>query len=160
MTISGALYSARSEEWSTPKDFFLKLNHEFRFTLDPCASRWNAKCRRFFTKKQNGLLRNWSGERVFLNPPYGRFIADWKRKARKEALNGALVVCLVHARTDTRWWHENVQGITDEVRFVKGRLRFETSTGRLSSAPFPSAVVIYRPGCPASTNESLESSSR
>jgi phage N-6-adenine-methyltransferase len=145
MTISSSLYSSRSEEWSTPQDFFAKLNHEFRFTLDPCASPQNAKCRRFFTKKQNGLVRDWSGERVFLNPPYGYLIGYWLRKAREESVKGALVVCLVHARTDTRWWHENVQNIADEVRFVKGRLKFESPTGKRSSAPFPSAVVIYRP---------------
>lgn len=145
MAISRTLYSSRSEEWGTPKDLFLKLNHEFRFTLDPCADRTNAKCPKFFTKRQNGLIHDWSRDRVFMNPPYGRSINDWMRKARQESQKGALVVCLVHARTDTRWWHENVQDVADEVRFVKGRLRFESPNGTRSTAPFPSAIVIYRP---------------
>lgn len=145
MTISKALYSARSEEWETPPSLFKTLDREFHFTLDPCASANNAKCRRFFTPQLNGMRQSWAGERVFLNPPYGRQIGDWMQKARKESARGALVVCLVHARTDTRWWHENVEGKANEVRFLKGRVRFVHPCGSASCAPFPSAVVIYRP---------------
>jgi len=145
MAISQTLYSSRSEEWSTPQALFEELDQEFRFTLDPCAIRQNAKCKRFFTKEQNGLLQSWAQQRVFMNPPYGKEIGHWMRKARSEAQRGALIVCLVHARTDTRWWHDNVQGIADEVRFLHGRVRFERMGMPACSAPFPSALVIYRP---------------
>lgn len=142
--ISPALYSCRSEEWSTPGDLYEVLNQEFRFSLDPCASLVNAKCVKFFTKEEDGLKQDWSGERVFMNPPYGKHIGLWMQKARAEARRGALVVCLVHARTDTRWWHENTV-YADEVRFLKGRVRFLTKDGVASSSPFPSALVIFRP---------------
>jgi site-specific DNA-methyltransferase (adenine-specific) len=144
MAISSALYSSRSEEWETPEQLFSQLDREFRFTLDPCATAKNAKCARFFSKEEDGLLQDWASERVFMNPPYGRRIGEWMQKAIQEADKGALVVCLVHARTDTKWWHAHVQGFADEVRFVKGRIRFQNTTGKTSCAPFPSAVVIYR----------------
>lgn len=144
MTISKALLSSNHENWATPRDFFYRLNHEFNFTLDACASADNHKCDRYFTKEQDALSQDWGTERVFMNPPYGKNIGLWMRKAVEAARGGALVVCLVHARTDTKWWHENVQGLASEVRFVRGRLKFG---GSKHNAPFPSAVVIYRPKC-------------
>jgi site-specific DNA-methyltransferase (adenine-specific) len=143
--VSRVLFSSRSEEWGTPWSLFAELDREFGFTLDPCATKYNAKCRRYYDVKVDGLKQDWAGERVFMNPPYGRQIGDWMRKARLEAAKGALVVCLVHARTDTRWWHENVEGIADEVRFIRGRLKYDCQWGTAFSAPFPSAIVIYRP---------------
>jgi site-specific DNA-methyltransferase (adenine-specific) len=142
MTISKALYSSRSEEWPTPQSFFDALNREFRFTLDPCATMASAKCRRFFTKRQNGLIQDWGRQRVFCNPPYGREISAWARKCFEASRRGALVALLAHARTDTRWFHDWVYGKADEIRFVRGRLRF--GDGR-QSAPFPSLVAIFRP---------------
>lgn len=144
MAISKTLYSSRTEEWGTPRELFWILDREFHFSLDPCAAKGNAKCRKFFTKADDGLKQNWSGERVFMNPPYGKTIGCWMRKARLEAENGALVVCLIHARTDTRWWHEHVNKIADEIRFIKGRLKFERP-GANTPSPFPSAIAIYRP---------------
>ena len=142
MTISSALYSSRSEEWPTPQSFFDQLNEEFRFTLDPCATRSNAKCGRYFTKRQNGLEQNWGRHRVFCNPPYGREMRAWARKCFEASRRGALVVLLAHARTDTRWFHDWVYGKAAEIRFVRGRLRFGDGT---QSAPFPSLVAVYRP---------------
>jgi site-specific DNA-methyltransferase (adenine-specific) len=121
------------------------LEREFSFSLDPCATVFNAKCSTFFTKKQNGLTQDWSQHCVFMNPPYGKEISRWMSKARAEAERGAVVACLVHARTDTRWWHEHVEGVADEVRFLKGRVKFRKPGKLLSSAPFPSAIVVYRP---------------
>jgi phage N-6-adenine-methyltransferase len=104
--MTDGLMSSRTEEWPTPKDFFLKLNEEFHFTLDPCATVKNAKCDRFFTKADNGLIQDWGSDRVFMNPPYGSVIGDWMAKAYHSSLAGATVVCLVPARTDTAWWHD------------------------------------------------------
>jgi site-specific DNA-methyltransferase (adenine-specific) len=143
--VSLALFSSRSEEWGTPWALFEKLHREFNFTLDPCATRDNAKCEKYYNVNADGLKQDWSRDRVFMNPPYGRQIGDWMRKARQEAGKGALVVCLVHARTDTRWWHENVEGMADEVRFIRGRVKFERGAEPAFCAPFPSAIVIYRP---------------
>jgi|SRR5690625_3609321 len=132
-------YSSKTDDWATPQCFYDRLNAEFSFTLDPCADKHNAKCSRYFTKEDDGLAREWAGERVFMNPPYGRVIGEWIRKAYEESLKGVLVVALIPARTDTRYWHDYVMR-AKEIRLVKGRLRF--GDGR-NSAPFPSAVVIW-----------------
>lgn len=100
-------FSSATDLWSTPQDFFDLLNDEFHFTLDPCSNKENAKCEKFFTKEDDGLAQDWSGERVFMNPPYGREISKWVEKA---ANSDALVVCLLPARTDTKWWHDHVVG--------------------------------------------------
>ncbi|KKL85470.1 hypothetical protein LCGC14_1954440 [marine sediment metagenome] len=134
--------SSRSEEWATGPADFAKINAEFGpFDLDPCATPESAKCERFFTREDDGLTQEWTG-RVFMNPPYGRPLAAWMRKAWEAAQNGAeLVVCLIPARTDTRWWHE--YAIRGEVHFLKGRLRFGQGH---NPAPFPSAIVVFRNG--------------
>ena len=137
--ISETLYSSRSEEWATPQDFFDKLNNEFHFTLDVCATKENTKCKKFITKEQNSFLYDWDGV-CWCNPPYGKEISDWMEKSYKESLKGITVVCLVPARTDTRWFHNWVYG-KGEIRFVKGRLKFG---GSKNSAPFPSMIVVYR----------------
>ena len=141
MTDFTTMWSSATDLWSTPQDFYDKLNEEFRFTLDPCSTAENRKCTLYFTKEQDGLAQDWGKNTVFMNPPYGRTVGDWMRKAYESAQAGATVVCLVHARTDTRWFHDWVYGKA-ELRFVKGRLKFG---GQKNSAPFPSLVAIYRP---------------
>lgn len=136
-----AHYSSKTNEWGTPQDLFDKLNAEFTFTLDPCASKDNHKCDRYFTKDQDGLIRKWQGETVFMNPPYGRQIGLWMSKAYDEALiAGVTVVCLIPARTDTKYWHNYVMK-AHEIRFIKGRLCFNDGEGR---APFPSAIIVFK----------------
>jgi len=120
-------------------DFFNKLNTEFNFTLDPCATAENAKCSKFYTLEDDGLAQDWLNEIVFMNPPYGRQIKHWIKKAFDESLKGAIVVCLVPARTDTQYWHDYCMK-ADEVRFIKGRLKFSDK----DAAPFPSAVVVFK----------------
>lgn len=130
-------FMSKTDQWATPQWFFNELNAEFGFTLDPCADDSNHKCDKYFTKEQNGLAQNWVGETVFCNPPYGREIGKWVRKA---ATSGTNVVMLLPARTDTKWFHEYIYG-KSEIRFLKGRLKFGDSK---NSAPFPSMVVIFR----------------
>lgn len=136
-------FSSKSDEWATPQDFFDALNCSFNFQLDVCATQENAKCQRFFTRADDGLKQEWSGV-CWMNPPYGRGIGDWMRKAYESAQSGATVVCLVPARTDTRWWHEYAK--KGEVYFVPGRLKFG---GHRHNAPFPCAVVTFRPNVAA-----------
>lgn len=124
-------------EWSTPQYVFDALDREFGFTLDVCATQENAKCRRFFDKKADGLSKDWTGI-CWMNPPYGRSIRRWVRKARESAEAGAIVVGLVPARTDTAWWQDCMRA--SEIRFVRGRLRFGDAE---AGAPFPSAIVIW-----------------
>lgn len=130
-------FSSRTEEWETPLGFFEELDRTFHFDLDACASPTNAKCPRYFTKQDDALTQTWRGT-VWMNPPYGRQIESFMRKAFMESCKGATVVCLVPCRTDTRWWHRYAKrGV---VLQLKGRLRFGDAQ---ASAPFPSAVVIF-----------------
>jgi site-specific DNA-methyltransferase (adenine-specific) len=127
--------------WATPQDFFDRLNEEFHFTLDPCATERTAKCKRYYTPEVDGLKQDWGGETVFCNPPYGREIGLWVKKCYDESRKpGTVVVMLIPARTDTAWFHDWVYHKA-EVRFVRGRLKFGGST---NSAPFPSMVVVFR----------------
>ena len=138
---SKALFSSRTDEWSTPQNVFEELNKEFHFNLDPCATKDNAKCRKFFTKAQDGLKQNWQGYNVFCNPPYGRKIKEWVRKAYEESLKPkTTVVMLIPARTDTSYFHDYIYGKA-EIRFIRGRLKFGNAK---NSAPFPSMIVIYK----------------
>ena len=134
-------YSSKSNEWSTPQYLFDKLDREFSFTLDPCATDGNAKCDKYFTVDDDGLIQDWSNDIVFMNPPYGREIKHWVQKAYEESLKGATVVCLIPARTDTIYWHDYIFGKASDIRFLRGRLKFGDSK---NSAPFPSAVIIYK----------------
>jgi DNA (cytosine-5)-methyltransferase 1 len=132
-------FSSATDLHATPQAFFDKLNAEFGFNLDVCANDENAKCETYFTKKVDGLSQDWSGKTIWMNPPYGREISRWMQKAHEASQEDTTVVCLVPARTDTKWWHE--YAIQHEVRFVKGRLKFGDAK---NSAPFPSAVVVMR----------------
>lgn len=134
-------FTSESDNWATPDDFYQKCNARFGpFTLDVCASSDNAKCSSFFTVSDDGLSKDWGAQVCWMNPPYGRTIREWMRKAYESSLNGATVVCLVPARTDTQWWH--AYALKGDVEFIKGRLKFG---GHKHSAPFPSALVIFKP---------------
>lgn len=135
-----ALLSSNTNEWSTPRAFFAALDAEFHFNLDPCSTRENRKCAKFFTIEDDGLQQDWGGYRVFCNPPYGREIADWVRKCSEEAKKpGTLVVMLIPARTDTAYFHDYIYNHAREIRFVRGRLHFNEA----GPAPFPSMVVVF-----------------
>ena len=131
-------FSSKTDMWATPQDTFDALAAEFGpFDLDVCATPENAKCPRYYTREDDGLAQPWTG-RCWMNPPYGRTIGQWMKKAYEESQRGALVVCLVPARTDTAWWHD--YAMKGQIRFLRGRLKFG---GAANSAPFPSAVVVF-----------------
>jgi len=133
-------FSSQDQTWSTPQDFYNELNKEFNFTLDPCCSKETAKCEKFYTEETDGLAQSWDGETVFMNPPYGRVIGHWIKKA-SEIKNGT-VVCLIPSRTDTRYFHDYLyQKENVELRFLKGRLKFGNAK---NSAPFPSLLAIIK----------------
>jgi len=139
--VQDTMFSSKSGEWSTPQDFYNKLHWRFGpFDLDPCASPYNTKCDNFYTEPEDGLSKSWQGHTVFVNPPYGRGIETWIKKAYEESQDPSTkVVMLIPARTDTRYWHDYVMK-AELVYFVKGRLKFGNSQ---NSAPFPSAVVVF-----------------
>lgn len=145
--INKAVLSTGKDDWETLQEFFEKLDDEFHFTLDPCASEQNHKCKQYYTIADNGLLQDWAGEVVFCNPPYSPKTKtnpgqeDWVKKCYEEAQKpNTTVVALIPARTDTKAFHQYIYHKAKEIRFLKGRLKF---VGATSSAPFPSMVVIF-----------------
>lgn len=133
-------FSSKTDLWSTPQSYFNVVAKEFAFTTDVCALPDNAKCDHYFSPEQDGLKQVWTGV-CWMNPPYGRKIGEWIKKAYDSAIkDGATVVCLVPARTDTRWWHD--YAMRGDIRFIKGRLKFGDAS---VNAPFPSALVVFRP---------------
>lgn len=133
------MFSSKTDMWATPQDFWDALDREFHFSCDVCATDENAKCATFYPPEQDGLKQEWRGV-CWCNPPYGRTIGSWVRKAYESSLHGATVVMLLPARTDTKWFHDFIYGKA-EIRFIRGRLKFG---GSKNSAPFPSMVVIFR----------------
>lgn len=133
------LLSSTTYEWATPKWFFDIITKEYGpLTLDVCATSSNAKCQEYYTIQDNGLVKTWAPKRCWMNPPYGRAIKLWMKKAWYESTIGAFVVCLVPARTDTSWWHE--YAMRGKITFLRGRLIFD---GAQCGAPFPSAIVVF-----------------
>lgn len=132
-------FSSATDMWATPQDVFDRYAAIYNFTTDVCAVAENAKCTHYFTPEIDGLSQEWKGV-LWMNPPYGRGIGAWMKKAHDAARdNGATVVCLVPARTDTAWWHD--YAAHGDVEFLRGRLKFG---GHKNSAPFPSAIVVFK----------------
>lgn len=140
MGLQEAMVSSKSNEWETPQKLFDELNREFLFTLDPCATKDNAKCSCFYTIYDNGLKHSWANEVVFMNPPYGGNTGKWIEKAWYESQNGATVVCLIVSSTDRSYWHDYIFPYASEIRWVRGRITFGDAK---STAPFASAIVIF-----------------
>ena len=139
------LFRHKSDEWETPPALFAELDREFGFTTDVCALPHNARCAHFYSPGQDGLKQHWGGV-CWMNPPYGLALRQWVKKAWDSAeQNGATVVCLLPVRADTTWWHDIVLPHAAEVRYIRGRLQFG---GVGNSAPFASAVVVFRPATP------------
>lgn len=139
-----ALLSSKNMNWCTPQEFFDRLNLEFNFVLDAAATDESAKCQRYYTPETDGLAQSWKCDgAVFCNPPYGRQLGKWVRKAWYEAQTGQTIVLLIPARTDTAYFHDFIYGKA-EIRFLRGRLCFTDEAGNAANyAPFPSMVVVY-----------------
>lgn len=131
-------FSSKTDLWYTPQDFFKKYDDVYKFEIDVCATDDNTKCAKYYTEEMDGLSQEWRGV-CWMNPPYGRTIGKWMKKAYESSLEGATVVCLVPARTDTNWWHD--YAMKGDIEFIRGRLKFG---GSKNSAPFPSAVVVFK----------------
>lgn len=150
------LFASKHQDYETPASLFAALNAEFGFTVDVAAAAHNAKCSAFFSRDDNALMQTWTGV-CFLNPPFGddhgpasqtergRIFGSWLRKAAESAQDGATVVALIPARTDTHWFHDWVLPYA-ELRFVRGRQCFpRPGTAKAKSATFPSLIAVYRP---------------
>jgi phage N-6-adenine-methyltransferase len=132
------VFSHKTDEWETSQDFFDRLNLEYNFTLDPAATSSNAKCSKFYTKEDDGLVQSWTGESLFVNPPYSQ-IYSWMKRAAEERWRAESIVLLLPVRTDTKWFHE-FAFMASKIVFIKGRLKFG---GSQNSAPFPSMLLIF-----------------
>lgn len=166
MTLTDITLSSASSEWATPEWLFESLNRKYRFSYDPAASEWNRKTPFYSTTdgtfhfsystygapmtirhdEADGLRHSWQGECVFLNPPFGHEIGKWVKKAAEESTaedSSCLVVALLPARVDTRWWHDWVAPYAD-VEFLKGRLHFVMEDGKTGPATFPSCIARFR----------------
>jgi site-specific DNA-methyltransferase (adenine-specific) len=141
--VNRALFSSAAPDWETPPDLFAVVQKEWRCTLDVCATRENAKCARYFTPEEDGLRQPWSGV-CWMNPPYGREIGKWVRKAYEYGAGGGVVIGLLPARTDTAWFHAWIYGKA-RITFLKGRVRF-LRNGERGPAPFPSMLVVWGKG--------------
>jgi hypothetical protein len=135
--VNRGLFSSLRTDWKTLKALYQVLDAEFHFDYDPCPSK----------PKVNGLESNW-GNINFVNPPYGREITKWIQKGFQENLKGKTVVFLLPSRTATYWWQEFIMKAT-EIRFIKGRLKFDDQK---NSAPFPSAIAIFKTKKPGKQN--------
>ena len=133
------MFSKQTGEWTTPQNLFDALNLLHHFDLDVAATHENAKCEKYFTIEEDGLKQDWEGHTVFCNPPYGREISKWVKKAYEESQKpGTKVVMLLPSRTDTAWFQDYC--LKGHVQFLRGRLYFGTGEGR---APFPSIIVTF-----------------
>jgi phage N-6-adenine-methyltransferase len=132
-----AAFSSATGKWDTPQTVVDDLATIFDWDLDVCASRDNV-CESYFNESENALLHQWGDWQLrWMNPPYGREIGRWMEAARET--DKGVTVCLVPARTDTRWWQNNIR-FASQIVFIKGRLKFGNAT---NSAPFPSAFVVF-----------------
>ncbi len=138
MKSMSAMMSSASDMWETPQELYDEIDEQYHFDIDVCAVPLNAKCEHYYTPEQDGLSQQWEGC-CWMNPPYGRQIGKWMRKAYESAQQGATVVCLVPARTDTAWWHD--YAMKGDITFLRGRLKFGKSK---VGAPFPSAIVVFK----------------
>lgn len=123
-----SMFSSQSCEWNTPEALLKQLQTEFHFDDDPAQP-----------GQIDAMFRSW-GKRVYINPPYGPEIGHWLNKGLLSLENGSeLCVFLLPARTDTKWFHDFVLPNATEIRFIRGRLRFNDK----GPAPFPSMLVIF-----------------
>lgn len=142
-----AIMTSDKQDWETPQDFFDNLNKEFDFELDAFASDKNAKCKHFFTEQDDALQQDWTEYKsIFINPPYTSKVQDEVLKKINDTISSnwrGVIVLLIPARTDTKRWHDYIFNKADDIRFIKGRLRFEIDGVPRGSSTFPSAVVVY-----------------
>ena len=141
--MTNPLYLSGKHDWRTPRYLFDYLHSEHQFTIDAAASPENALLPRYWTEADDALSKDWAGERVFCNPPYGRIGGKFIAKAAE--LRAAVSVLLIPARTDTRAWHDHIlHNPYVTLEFVKGRLRFGSGQGgAATSSTFPSAIVVF-----------------
>lgn len=140
MALQKSMVSSKTNEWETPQWLFNELDMEFNFTLDPCSTHNNKKCKKYYTIEDNGIMQDWSNDIVFMNPPYGGQTRKWIEHAYLQSLKGALVVCLIVSSTDRSYWHDYIFPFAAQIRWIRGRIKFGDA---ISTAPFANAIIIF-----------------
>jgi phage N-6-adenine-methyltransferase len=128
-------FKSTNQSWETPDDLFKKIDSVFHFTRDVCATKENTKCKVFYSEDNSCLDKKWDGVN-WMNPPY-KDMKKFIKKAFDERFN-ATTVCLIPARTNTKWWHELC--MKGEVWFICGRPKFK---GCVHGLPQPLALVKF-----------------
>jgi phage N-6-adenine-methyltransferase len=149
--VSKIVFSHKKDEYFTPKSLYDKLNRRYNFRLDPATTSDNPLDTKFFyTQADNGLDKDWKPVNTFVNPPYSK-VGKWVAKAHDQILSNVkknselVIVMLVAARTDTKWFHDivlesNIKGYCI-VQFLRGRLKFRNT---VYTSPFPSMLITFR----------------
>lgn len=133
-------FESTSTEYETPDYLFEPLKIEFDIILDVCATRKNTKCKLFFTKVEDAFSKEWHEYgNCWMNPPWGKELKKWVRKAYEESRKGITVVCLLPVRSNTNWWHDYC--LKGEIRFLKGEIKFK---GMERGLWLPCAIVIFK----------------
>ncbi len=135
-----------SKCWQTPPEIFNPLHAEFKFDLDAAADESNKKVPRYLWDAL--ILDEWPGTRIWLNPPYGRKLDPFVRRAADEADKGKLIVALIPFRCRAAWWHEAVIGRACEVRCIRKRVKFVRPDGSRGAftGSCDSCIVIWEGG--------------
>ena len=131
-------FKSVKQDYETPDNLFEKLDKEFNFTRDVCASAENTKVKVFFSENNSCLDKEWDGIN-WMNPPFKNMKMFIKKAF--EQRNNAITVCLIPARTNTKWWHDYC--MKGEVYFICGRPKFK---GCVYGLPQPLALVIFGRG--------------
>ena len=143
-----AIMTSDKQDWETPQELFDNLNKEFDFELDAFATKKNAKCKQYFTKRDDSFQQDWTKYKsIFINPPYTSKVQDKVLEKINDTISHpdwrGVIVLLIPARTDTKRWHDYIFNKADEIRFIKGRLKFEVDGIPRGSSTFPSAIIVY-----------------
>lgn len=134
-------FSSKRGDHGTPQWLFDRLNERFKFKMDLAASGKNKLCDKYFSEKDNGLELTWPKGWSWCNPPYGKSLIYWAKKAYEQSEEGRDCIMLLPARTDTKWFHQYILPFASAVIFIRGRLTFK---GEPASAPFPSMLVVWK----------------
>ena len=137
--VTSRTYNPLADHNGTPPDFFARLHAACDFTVDACATKPAALLPQFFSPEQDGLKQSWVGHRVYCNPPFHRgSIVKWLEKGLTSGAE--LVVYLLPAEVNSKWWHQFILLHATAILYPEGRMKF---AGHQRVAPFNVAVAIF-----------------
>ncbi len=142
----GYMNKSKTEEWETNWDLYNKLNKIFKFKVDLAASDDNSKCKHYITKEVDSLKIDWNifkGENMWLNPPYGKQLKYFVKKANETEYENNCLCMLIPASTETKHFQEIIFENAKLVIFIKGRLKFLLNGKEVGSSTKGSSLVVF-----------------